>query len=168
VSVDGGRIAVEMGPARPLVPVGTLEVTAGGTVWPAIGVEFPNPHAVVFVEDLAQVGSLTEPPLVRPTEMFQDGVNVEFVVVQSGSELSFRVHERGVGETRSCGTGACAVAWAYWQRLGEPAAASQFVVDVPGGRLYVDRRPDGHWVLGGPTEFVGSGLLTNHWWKDNE
>ncbi|HBJ73034.1 MAG TPA: diaminopimelate epimerase, partial [Actinobacteria bacterium] len=65
----------------------------------------PNPHAVTFVDDLDEVGSLEVAPTVLPPGLFPDGVNVEYVVGRGDNYLAMRVHERGSGETMSCGTG---------------------------------------------------------------
>jgi diaminopimelate epimerase len=93
--------------------------------------------------------------------LFPDGVNVEFVnVVEPGAHVRLRVSERGVGETRSCGTGACAAAWAALEIAG--AATGTVTVDVPGGRLRVtvDERTT---VLAGPAVVVAAGELTAEW-----
>ena len=67
-----------------------------------------NPHAVAFVDDLAEAGDLLDAP-THDEALFPQGVNVEFVVREGERHVAMRVHERGSGETRSCGTGACAV-----------------------------------------------------------
>jgi len=66
-----------------------------------------------------------------------------------------RVHERGVGETRSCGTGACAAALAVrtWAGVGAPDV---WLVDVPGGTVRVSVLPDGHVELAGPAVLVAA------------
>ncbi|MCZ9337671.1 diaminopimelate epimerase, partial [Streptomyces sp. TRM76130] len=63
-----------------------------------------------FVADLAHAGDLLSPPQCSPAAAYPDGVNVEFVADRGPGHVAMRVHERGSGETRSCGTGACAVA----------------------------------------------------------
>ena len=76
-------------------------------------------------------------------------MNVEFVERVAPGHVRMRVHERGVGETRSCGTGACAVAWV---EAGDQTGS--FQVDVPGGTVWVDIEPDGPLVLRGPAGLV--------------
>jgi diaminopimelate epimerase len=70
------------------------------------------------------------------------------------------VFERGVGETRSCGTGACAAAYAAL--VAEGATDGTVVVDVPGGRLTVSVTP-GTTVLTGPAVIVSAGVLCAEW-----
>ena len=151
---ETGDVTVDMGPAS-LPGPDDVKVTVGGRVWPGVSVDVGNPHVVVFVEDLAAAGKLDEAPLVDPT--FPDGVNVEFAVVRAPGHVAMRVHERGVGETRSCGTGACAVMVATARR--DDGARTSYVVDVPGGRLTVAEGPDGHVELTGPAVLVARGEL---------
>ena len=61
-----------------------------------------------------------------------------------------RVHERGVGETRSCGTGACAVALACAEHLGRTGVESAWLIHVPGGVLKIELDVDGRAVMTGP------------------
>jgi diaminopimelate epimerase len=168
INVRGDDISVEMGRAHAVEAPRSASVTTAGRQWPITVVNFPNPHAVAFVESLEEVGSPLEQPTISPTSLFPEGVNVEFARIQGEDHVGFRVFERGVGETRSCGTGACAVAWAYRQRTGQPSSNSPMVIDVPGGRLRVHERPDGRWVLTGPTGVVAAGTIFSQWWKDNE
>ena len=71
-----------------------------------------------------------------------------------------RVHERGVGETLSCGTGACAVAWAARRRDGaDEPGESTWQVDVPGGTVHVTETADGSLLLTGPADLVARGTV---------
>jgi diaminopimelate epimerase len=90
------------------------------------------------------------------------GVNVEFVLGRGPGRIAMRVHERGVGETRSCGTGACAAAVAagMWWDPGRPL---RYEVEVPGGRLTVTETPDGHLTLTGNAVLVATGRLDPGW-----
>jgi diaminopimelate epimerase len=147
-----GDVTVDMGPAT--LPGTDRKVVVGDRAWPAVEVATGNPHAVVFVDGLADAGELRTPAVVEPA--FPDGVNVEFVVRRGDRHVAMRVHERGVGETRSCGTGACAAMVASARADGaEPG--STYLVDVPGGRLSVTERPDGHLELTGPAVLVARG-----------
>jgi diaminopimelate epimerase len=99
-------------------------------------------------------------------------VNIEFVVRRGPGDVAMRVHERGVGETWSCGTGACAVAVAAasWPEASgaESVGASEgaeaaprlpatYTVQVPGGTLTVTWSADKHVHLKGPAVLVAEG-----------
>jgi diaminopimelate epimerase len=154
-------VSVDMGPAlqpeHPSIPLVAIQ----GELWPAVGVLMPNPHAVTFVDGLDEVGSLDQAPDVVPPTIFPDGVNVEFVVQRGPSHIAMRVHERGVGETRSCGTGACAAAWAGSRRYPgmDITGASGIQVDVPGGTVHVRELDNGNLELTGPATLVARGTV---------
>lgn len=150
-----GTIAIEMGVAQDIPMPSVPLVTVAGELVPATPVSVPNPHAVVFVKQLSDAGSLLDAPSIMPTDAFSDGVNVEFVVPIDDHHIAMRVFERGVGETRSCGTGACAAAWVH---LGEGTGTVQ--VDVPGGTVWVTKRDDDSLLLRGPAVIVARGELT--------
>ncbi|MFE9687268.1 diaminopimelate epimerase [Streptomyces sp. NPDC006285] len=162
-----GDITVAMGKA--LLPEGDVTVTVGDRTWPARNVNMGNPHAVAFVEDLDHAGHLSAPPPFSPLSAYPDGVNVEFVVDRGLHHVALRVHERGSGETRSCGTGACAVAVAAARRDGvDPAVtgnAATYTVDVPGGRLVITERPDGEIEMTGPAVIVAEGEIDAEWFE---
>ena len=158
--VDLGRWKLEGG--EPLVRAKNLKVAR-----PGLGINVGNPHVVVALSSEEELDSadLSFVPVVEPA--FPDGVNVEFVVpvdpmITGGvGHIRMRVHERGSGETLSCGTGAVAAALAtrHWAGAGAP---NRWKVEVPGGTLGVRMWPaeDGeHVSLSGPAEFVYSGVI---------
>ncbi|WP_457030293.1 diaminopimelate epimerase [Kitasatospora sp. P5_F3] len=161
-TTDGpGLITVDMGKVRLPGPDG-VEVTVGDQVWPALNVNMGNPHAVAFVDELAQAGDLFTAPGVT-AGVYPEGVNVEFVVERGPRHVAMRVHERGSGETRSCGTGACAVAVAAARRHHlDPSVTGRavtYTVDLPGGTLLITEHPDGRIEMAGPAEIVATGTL---------
>ena len=155
--LESGEYAVGMGAATGMEAIASVMV--GNRSYPATGVHVPNPHAVVFVTSVSAAGPLDRAPEVSPEHLFPEGVNVEFVEQIAPGHVRMRVHERGVGETLSCGTGACAVAWAV-RRRGE--APERIRVDVPGGTLHVEER-DGELELIGPASIVLDGTLEADW-----
>ncbi len=155
---DGpGDVAVDMGPAR-LGPASTA--TVGGRAFPGTAVDVGNPH-LACVTDVALDGlDLTAQP-DHDAALFPHGVNVEFVSPVRDGEVAMRVHERGVGETRSCGTGTVAAVVAALHAAGRDAG--DVAVHTPGGRLRVVVG-DGTTVLQGPAVVVASGELDPDWW----
>ncbi|WP_020573119.1 diaminopimelate epimerase [Actinopolymorpha alba] len=152
-----GQLTVDMGPAGFPASDG-LVLTAGGRSWPGVAVDMGNPHGVAFVDDLSDPGALVEQPTWTPYDVFPKGVNVEFAVRRGERHLAMRVHERGVGETRSCGTGACAVA-ATVARVDGVGAPATYLIDVPGGTLTITLRSDGHLELTGPAVLTARGEI---------
>ena len=153
VSVDGELVTVDMG--TPVIGRDTWVRVGRGTPQAALQVTTGNPHAVTWVDDLAQAGPLREPPDVDG-ELYPDGVNVEFVVRRGARHLAMRVHERGSGETRSCGTGACAAMVATAAVDGVPLGTA-YRIDVPGGELSVTWTEDDRLLLTGPAVLVAEG-----------
>jgi diaminopimelate epimerase len=169
--------AVDMGPWEFIFPgeasaraVDSLVSAEGLEVArPALSVSMGNPHTVVALAELAELEAtaLFTAPLVDPTP--PHGTNVEFVVpseplVHGGvGTITMRVHERGVGETQSCGTGACAAAVAirHWAGQGAPDAWN---VRVPGGvvgvKFFLGTDGKEHVELSGPAAIVASGTLS--------
>ncbi|CAB5239084.1 unannotated protein [freshwater metagenome] len=137
------------------------EITAAtnGHIWNGYNISVGNPHAVVFVEHLGDVGPMNEPPIVRPKDSYPEGVNVEFVEIIDSHELKMRVYERGSGETRSCGTGTCAVALAATIKSGARLPA-HWIINSPGGRLEVDIDGHSNATLTGPALLIGDHDLT--------
>lgn len=140
----GGLISVDLG--RPRIATEDVTVTLGESEWAGVVVDVGNPHAVAFVEAQELAGlDLSSPPSWSPVDTFPAGVNVEFVHETEPGRIEMRVHERGSGETMSCGTGVVASAAAYQQRSGH---VGQVTVTVPGGELSVDLEGDHAWLTG--------------------
>jgi len=116
-----------------------------------------NPHCVIFQEDVANFPVERFGPLLENYHLFPRRINVSFVNVVSKNELQMRVWERGVGETRSCGTAACAAAVAgVLNGFGE----RKVTIIQPGGKLEVEwNRKDNHIYLRGPAETVFKGSI---------
>lgn len=173
----GEDYAVDMGPWEFIFPGEATAkamdslVSADGleVPRPAISVSMGNPHTVVALAELSELEAtrLFTAPHVDPTP--PNGTNVEFVVpseplVHDGvGTVTMRVHERGVGETQSCGTGACAAAVAirHWAGAGAPDAWN---VKVPGGvvgvKFFAGAGGHEHVELSGPAVIVASGTLS--------
>ena len=159
-SLPGGAAAAAEG-ADAEVTVTGLPVARA-----ALRVDVGNPHTVVALadEDELAAADLRTAPAVLPAP--QSGTNVELVVPLGEREvegelmgrLRMRVFERGVGETRSCGTGACAAALAVRAWAGA-AGPDVWSVDVPGGQVRVTALPDGHVELAGPAVLLASGVV---------
>ncbi len=149
----GEEYTADMGAPEVL---GETTVSVGERTWAARHVSMGNPHAVTFVDDLADAGPLLEAP-GHDRAVYPDGVNVEFVVRRGEHHVAMRVHERGSGETRSCGTGACAVAVAAALADGAPRGTT-YRVDVPGGTLHVEWTEDDRVLMTGPAVLVAEGL----------
>ncbi len=139
-------------------------VLSAGT-FTGLRVDVGNPHLVCFVEqdaDLAALDLTCAPEF--DASVFPDGVNIEFVVAQAADRVRMRVYERGVGETRSCGTGTVAVAAAV--RAAGGGRAGSVTVEVPGGVVQVDLS-DGGATLTGPAVIVASGTIDPAFWQRN-
>lgn len=154
-----GSSTVEMGPAR---VTGTSVTRVSGYDFSGTAVDVGNPHLVAFSDDDVTTLDLSRQPHYD-TELFTDGVNVEFVNAVTPDHLRMRVYERGVGETRACGTGTVAAAAAALHRAGTDSGTC--VVDIPGGTVTVELR-HGTTTLRGPAEFVAHGELDETWWQE--
>jgi diaminopimelate epimerase len=167
VRFEGDLIAVNLGDWRISDPDGArangydaLVKVYGHDPMPGLSLDLGNPHTVVALPDSADLAGLdlTSAPEINPQPPL--GTNVEFVRPLGDGHLSMRVHERGVGETRSCGTGAAAAALATRWWAGETADADVWRVDVPGGTLRVRALPGQQVELAGPAVLVADGTTT--------
>ena len=152
-----GSVTIEMGPAR-ITGASTTKTT--GADFAGVAVDVGNPHLACVTDVPVETLDLTEQPHFDPA-VFPNGVNLEFVNVLRDGALRMRVHERGVGETRSCGTGTVA-AVASWLH-GEGRATGQATVDVLGGQVVVEIG-EGRSTLTGPAVLVARGELDRAWW----
>jgi diaminopimelate epimerase len=167
VHFEGDLIAVNLGDWRIVDADGAREEgfdamvkVHGHEPMPGLCLDLGNPHTVVALPDSADLASLdlSRVPEVHP--MAPHGTNVEFVRPIGPGHIAMRVHERGVGETRSCGTGAAAAALATRWWAGADSAADQWRVDVPGGSLRVRALPGQQVELAGPAVLVADGVTT--------
>ena len=167
VTASAGGFQVDMGRwkfdgGEPVVKVRGIPVAR-----PGVGINVGNPHVVVAFADEVELESadLMQAPLLEPE--LPEGANIELVVpaeplVKDGvGHIRMRVHERGSGETLSCGTGVVAAALATRHWAGSQAPHN-WRVDVPGGTLAVRMFPteEGeHVALSGPAELVYTGTV---------
>lgn len=153
-----GEVTVDMGPA---VVFGHSSTSCTGQVFDGLAIDVGNPHLACVTEaDLAAL-DLTSAP-AYDTALFPNGVNVEFVYRAGDDRADMRVFERGVGETRSCGTGTVAAAVAALRSAGQDTG--ERFVRVPGGTVRVQVRAD-TTTLTGPAVLVARGSLDADWWE---
>ena len=155
------EVTVEMGKVNRL---GTGTATVGGRQFGGIAVDVGNPHLACLDPDLTE-SALSALDVGAPVEFdhsqFPDGVNVEIVTSPVDGVVSMRVHERGVGETRSCGTGTVAAAVAALTHLG--ATTGTLRVRIPGGEVSVEIG-ETRSFLRGPSVLVAHGEIADSWW----
>ena len=131
------------------------DIALGGEPLSFGAVSMGNPHAVIEVADIAAAPLDHIAPALQASAAFPEAVNVGFVQVIDRGHVRLRVHERGVGETQACGSGACAAA-AVLMRAGRVDRSLR--VSLPGGDLQVCWPGDGEEVImAGPTAFVFEG-----------
>lgn len=116
-----------------------------------------NPHAVCFVKDVEHFEVEKLGPIFENYKYFPNKTNVEFVEILDDKNIKVRVWERGVGETNSCGTGACASSMVA---MNERLVGNQVTVNLKGGKLQVQYDKINHFVeLIGPAERVFEGEI---------
>ena len=132
-----------------------VPLTVEGGVLSATCVNLGNPHAVIFVDDVASVALERLGPRIEKHPLFPERVNVHFAQVINAGEVSMRTWERGSGVTLACGTGASAVCVA-----GVVAARTErrIVAHVAGGGLDLEWEQDGNVTMTGPAAEVFSGV----------
>lgn len=151
---DGTAETIRVDLGVPLIEQLSQEVMAAGQVLDVTCVSMGNPHAVMFVDDVAAAGVEIIGPAVEGHEFFPNKTNVEFIRVIDGTTIDMRVWERGAGETAACGTGAAAALAAAHSRglIGRAAT-----LKLLGGDLKVEWADDGHIFITGGARMVFSG-----------
>jgi diaminopimelate epimerase len=152
-------VTAEMGAVTVLGPGRAVVGGPGGLACEGLRISVGNPHLACLVDAPLAGFDLTGPPLLDPAQ-FPEGGNVELVRVTGPGTAQMRVHERGSGETRSCGTGAVAAAAAAAAAAGRDHGSWQ--VSVPGGQLTVMLESGAGW-LRGPAVIVAEGELDDAW-----
>jgi diaminopimelate epimerase len=167
-SKGDGMVSVAMGRpefAPEAVPMRPLHLSADG--WynlkvddqsiPIGAVSMGNPHVIVLVGDIREAPVETLGALLAAAPEFPQGCNVGFAQVLSPQHIRLRVLERGAGETRACGSGACAaVAWLRRQGL----VVSNVQVEQAGGSLIIEADDNaGTLTLTGPAVTVFEGTI---------
>ena len=155
-------VTVEMGKTNQL---GTGEAIVGGRPFAGMAIDVGNPHLACVDPDLTLDELLAldvAAPVSFDRTQFPEGVNVEVLTAPVDGAVSMRVHERGVGETRSCGTGTVAAAVAALAFAG--AGTGTLRVRIPGGEVTVTVT-DASSFLRGPSVLVAHGELSEEWWR---
>ncbi|HEV3066767.1 MAG TPA: diaminopimelate epimerase [Streptosporangiaceae bacterium] len=154
-----GDVSAEMGSVAVLGP-GTAVIA--GRAHRGLRVSVGNPHLACLVDAPLAAFDLSRPPGLDPGQ-FPEGANVELVRVTGPRSVAVRVHERGSGETRSCGTGAvAAAAAAAAAAAGGGDGDGAWDVGVPGGDLTVTLAAGRAWLTG-PAVIVAEGELDPSW-----
>jgi diaminopimelate epimerase len=161
VDATNADVSVDMGKANRL---GVGQAVVDGRTFNGLAVDVGNPHlACVDPELTAEALAALDvaAPVTFDQAQFPDGVNIEIVTVPVDGAVSMRVHERGVGETRSCGTGTVAAAVAALGGTGT------LTVRVPGGDVVVTLT-EATSFLRGPSVVLAHGELSEEWWETQQ
>ena len=155
-------VTVEMGKAN---RTGSGAAVVGGREFQGVAVDVGNPH-LACVDPSLTVAELARLDVAAPvrfdTAQFPEGVNVEVLTAPAQGAVDMRVHERGVGETRSCGTGTVAAVVAALDYQG--ASTGALLVRIPGGDVTVTVT-EATSFLRGPSILLASGELSDDWWR---
>jgi diaminopimelate epimerase len=159
------EVTVEMGKAR---AYGHGKAVVAGRTFEGLAVDVGNPHLACVDASLNMAG-LTALDVAAPVsfdaDQFPEGVNVEVLTAPANGVVAMRVHERGVGETRSCGTGTVAATLAALNHTGVDTGSLRVV--IPGGEVSVTIT-DSTSFLRGPSVLLAHGELAAEWWHENE
>jgi diaminopimelate epimerase len=135
----------------------TIPIEVEDQIYHAVPVSVGNPHAVLFVNSVIDAPVLELGAQLTRHQVFPEGANIEFCEVVEPGFVRLRVFERGVGETRACGSGACAavVAGVLTDRLRD-----RVKVSLPGGKVRISWAGPGHTLkMVGPATLVYEGTV---------
>ena len=155
------EVTVEMGKVNRF---GAGTATVGGRTFTGLAVDVGNPHLACVDPELteADLAALAVgDPVSFDSAQFPSGVNIEILTAPAAGAVSMRVHERGVGETRSCGTGTVAATAAALAHQG--AETGTLRVRVPGGEVAVEITGTSSY-LRGPSVLLAHGEIAQAWW----
>ncbi|WP_226668543.1 diaminopimelate epimerase [Microbulbifer aggregans] len=160
---EGDQVAVDMGapilepkeiPFEADIQAETYPLEVGGEVYNVGAVSMGNPHAVLLVENVDKAPVETLGAAIEHHPRFPARVNVGFLQIESRDKARLRVFERGVGETRACGTGACAAMVSARLR---GLVDEELKITLPGGTLTI------HWPgPGAPVTMTGPATAVYH------
>lgn len=176
LNIDNGKVStvrVNMGEpilkAKEVPVISKLEqsvdepIMVAGKEYHMTCVSMGNPHAVVFMEDVAALDMEAVGPFFEHHEVFPNRTNTEFVKVVDRTHVDMRVWERGTGETLACGTGCCATAVAC---ILNGLTENKVTVNVLGGKIDVEWDRENNLVyMTGPAETVFDGEYP---WEESE
>jgi diaminopimelate epimerase len=162
LAIEGGLATVDMGAPRfgwDEIPLGYAMDTAHLPVgWDELNdpsaVNVGNPHVIFFVDDTDAIDLERLGPQIEHDPLFPNRVNVNVATVEAADRIRLRVWERGVGETRACGTGACATAVTA---IRSGRVESPVTIALPGGELLIDWAPGASISMSGPATHVYTG-----------
>jgi len=163
---EDGQVAVSMGapnfspadiPFDSAEMADTYALAIGDDVVDISALSMGNPHVVMEVDDVHHAPVAVLGPIIEHHARFPRLTNVGFMQIKDRRNIDLRVHERGVGETAACGTGACA-AVVSGQRRGKLDA--EVSVHLPGGQVVVSwRGGDAPVWLKGNAELITEGMM---------
>ena len=151
---DSGHdmVTVNMGSATiTALPVGLI------SPFPGVHVDVGNPHYVAFVSDCEAVMMQEIGPKIETASVFPDRINVQIASDPQHGRIRLRTWERGSGVTKACGTGACAVAAAYFAKA---PGQDTVTLDLDGGSLKITQSNNELWMTG-PARCVYAGVVSD-------
>jgi len=167
---DAGHVTIDIGEPRfawDEIPLGeafddtrAIKLQIGPIDAPVLHspsvVNVGNPHAIFWVDDVDAIDLRTIGPLLENHPIFPERANISLAQVTSRAGLKLRTWERGAGLTKACGTAACAAAVAAARKN---LTDRRVTVELPGGPLLIEWRPDNHVLMTGPAELEFEGKL---------